>query len=128
MRTIEFRGQSTHNGEWLHGSLVSVEGNLHIVGPDDMCEDGHHIRQESDRPTWVKEETVGQFTGICDMNGIKIFEGDVLMTEGILKKCFFEVRWVEEKFMFFLGDLPLHEEVIKDKCLCNFSVAGNVYK
>ena len=57
MREIEFKGKASHSGEWVFGSLLKICGNFHIVSETDMYEDGHHIRQESDMPTWVDPET-----------------------------------------------------------------------
>ena len=77
-REVIFRGKLSHSGEWVLGSLLKIDSKYHIVTESDMYEDGHHIYQESDTPTWVDADTVGEFTGMRDRHGKKVFEGDVV--------------------------------------------------
>lgn len=125
MDRFEFRGR-TPDGDWRYGSLLVIDGHPHIIEDSDMTEDGHHVRQESDRPTWVDEETVGPFSGRLDNNGRKIFAGDVITYFSVEQTCinsdcepfnhiyenFIEKKTAEVKFsggMFTVGDddMPL---------------------
>lgn len=77
MRTIKFRGQRTDTSEIVYGyyAVVTAEDlDLHDVplAAARLC----HIIMGPNTYYHVKAETVGQFTGQVDVDGVDIYEGD----------------------------------------------------
>lgn len=76
-------------GDWVSGSYVDYPAELIFDLEDEYI---------------VDPATVGQFTGLCDKNGVKIFEGDKLYCEAQLDKAEMYVVFEEGQFRMVLCD------------------------
>lgn len=97
-REILFRGKRLDNGKWIEGDGIHYPKSINYLGScwiDGMGEYANY---------WVQVDpaTVGQFTGLCDKSGKKIFEGDIISTD--IKRPYLIVEFRDGCFMFNCND------------------------
>ena len=117
MREIEFRGKSRMEGtegRWLHSFGIKYGDDVELL----YCDE-----ETSDTWYYVDKETIGQYTGLKDKHGKKIFEGDIV-------KALYFGKEVIGKIEFIYGTFALTDSAISDNQLFIFEkleVIGNIY-
>ena len=74
MREILFRAKSIDNGEWVQGYYLVQNGR----GVDGASDSKVYFIMDSYGTQIIDPQTVCQFTGLTDNNGLKIWEGDIV--------------------------------------------------
>lgn len=137
-RVNKYRGQRCNDGQWVYGYYV--ESNRSWAGHKphkswivtSAMSNGGFFNILGRYA--VKDDTVGQFTGLLDKNGKKIFEGDILYVSvfdcfGNDKQYRVRVEWVDTEFM---GVDVTNDDDAWNLCwLCNqdeeIEVIGNIH-
>ena len=133
MREILFRGKRKDTGKIVFGYLFMAENARKEKKPYIWLEHGESVE--------VIPETVGQFTGLTDKNGEKVFEGDIVCLRyasgeiccrgDIQFDCgVFGAEWVvNKKYKYMVGSFGQNHNLrrLDDDIINEIEVIGNIH-
>lgn len=128
MREIVFRGKNA-DGKWVYGYYCAfVFGNFPA---EPAIVDASKLKNGKWEPVKVVPVSIGQFTGMCDASGRKVYEGDIIAPTMLSNIPPYEVIFdetegqfaVREGYKHYHGTLANYDRMMDGY----FRIVGNVY-
>ena len=127
MREVEFKAKRKDNGEWVYGSLEHITETC--KGEEDVQKcDIYQIITYDGIGFDIIPETIGQYTGLKDKNGKKIFEGDIVKDQYCIYEVVYDGNGYYVEVNRLLKECGTEEGILYDLSdYKDLEVIGNIY-
>lgn len=121
-REILFRGWNEKNKKWLYGYYFVYRG-FHFISPDEKVNP-----LDTYEDYVVDADTVGQYTGMKDAKGVKIFDGDIIKSRNF--RYAIQYNEFETRFMAVFEERQDFQYRINQQWINEFKtvVIGNIHE